>query len=257
MTRQLSRAAAAALLLWAAAPLTAAPTLSLSPAVVPLKGRPGQSTRQTLSLTNGAAQTLAFDLEARDVVVRDGRRVFLEAGETRGSIAATAVFSTRRVKVAPGQTARVDVTLTMPAGAGPRAVVVLFRGRTRIAGDPRTGATASIGTLLTFALSDGYSLAPSPLSVRPQTASSNLAFEQAFVNDGTEPVVMKGVTVILSAAGAMVAKVPSPPHRLLPGERATMRSDFAGELASGRYRALSTLDFEGRALTSSAEFTVR
>jgi hypothetical protein len=54
-----------------------------------------------------------------------------------------------------------------------------------------------------------------------------------------------------------VGKVPSSPHRLLPGERASLRADYAGELPSGRYRALATFDFAGRALSSAAEFEVQ
>jgi hypothetical protein len=253
--RWVRRAFAAAL---AATPLAgAAQTLSLSPAVVPLGGRFGQSTRQTLTLTNGTARELAFELQAHDVIVRDGVRVFVAAGEVPGSIAATAVFSTRKVSVPPGATASVEVTLTLPPAAEHRAVVALFRGVTRIRDDRGAAATASLGTLLTFALSDSYSVAASELTVRSQTPSRNLGFEQAFTNDGLEPVVLKGVTAILNADGALVGKVPSQPHRLLPGERASLRVDYAGELPSGRYRALATFDFVGRPLTRAAEFDVR
>jgi hypothetical protein len=136
-------------------------------------------------------------------------------------------------------------------------VIALFRGVTRIRQDRGAAATASLGTLLTFAVSDDYSVAASDLTVRPQTASNNLQFEQAFTNDGHEPVVLRGVTAILNAEGGIVGKVPSNPHRLLPGERTSMRLDYAGDLPSGRDRALATFDFAGHALTRSAEFEVR
>ena len=245
-----------ALALLAAPAGAVAQTLSLSPAVVPLSGRFGQSTRQTLALTNGTPLDLAFELEAKDVVVRDGQRVFVEAGEVAGSIAATAVFSARRVSVPPGAAASVDVTLTLPAAAAHRAVVVLFRGVTPIRDGRGASTTASLGTLLTFSLSDDCSVAAEELAVRPQTASSILGFEQAFANDGREPVVLKGVTVVLDAGGSIVGKAPFRPHRLLPGERASLRADHAGELPPGRYRALATFDFEGRAVTRAADFEV-
>jgi hypothetical protein len=234
-----------------------AQTLSLSPAVVPLGGQPGQSTVQTLTLTNGTGLRLEFALEAQDVVVRDGRRVFVAAGEVPGSIAATAVFSERRLELGPGQAASVDVTVTLPASAAHRAVVVLFRGLTRIAGAGGSAATASLGTLLTFTLSDERSVSPSELTVEPPTAARNLAFEQAFANDGSEPVVLKGMTVILDGGGRVVGKVPARPQRLLPGERAALRGDFGGELSPGTYRALSTFEFDGRAVVRSAAFEVR
>ena len=105
------------------------PSLSLSPAVVTTKGSFGQSITQTLLLNNGTARDMAFDMVAEDVVSRDGRRVFVPAGELKGSIASTAVFSTPMVVVKPFSTATVDVRFTMPAGSDIRAVVAMFRGK--------------------------------------------------------------------------------------------------------------------------------
>jgi hypothetical protein len=241
----------------AAPALASAQTVSLSPAVVPLGGRAGQGVRQSLSLTNTTSRTLSFALEARDVVVAGGARSFVTAGETPGSIAATAVFSAAALTVAPGATGRVEVTLTIPPAARHRAAVVLFKGTTRLGEEGRTGATISLGTLFTFALSDAFSVAPSELVVEPQTPTSNLAFQQALANDGAEPVVLKGLTVIVDASGAQRGRVPFQPHRLLPGETASLRAEYGGELPAGRYRALSTFEFEGRAATRTAEFVIR
>jgi hypothetical protein len=241
----------------AAAQAAPAQTLSLSPSVVTLRGQFAQSARQTLTLTNVTALPLTFELEARDVVVREGRRVFVPAGERSDGIAASAVFSARTVSLPPGTARSVDVTLTVPRATTQRAVVVLFRGVTRIGARGKTAATVSLGTLFTFSLSDALSVVSTRMAVRPQTAASNLALDQTFVNDGQEPVVLKGMTAILDQAGTLVGRVPSPAHRLLPGERAVLHADYAGELAKGRYRALSTFDFEGRAVTRTAEFVVR
>jgi hypothetical protein len=252
------RALRAATLAAALAPgLAGAQTLTLSPAVVPLGGHLGQSVRQTLKIDNATALALDFELQALDVVARNGRRVRLNAGEVAGSIAATAVFSARRVTV-PARAARtVDVTLTLPRATSARAVVVLFRGLTRIARAGRGAATASVGTLFTFSVGGEVAVAASDVAVSPQSAASNLRFEQTFVNSGTEPLVLRGMTVIVDAAGALVGKVPAGPQRLLPGERTSLRSEYPGELARGRYRALATYEFEGRAVTRAAEFTVR
>jgi hypothetical protein len=232
-------------------------TLTLSPAVVPLSGHLGQSVRQTLKLDNATTLPLEFELEAKDVVVRNGARTFVAAGQLAQSIAATAVFSARRVAVPPHQARTVDVTLTLPRAASHRAAVVIFRGLTRIARGSRRTATVSLGTLFTFALSDAIAVAASDVTVSPQTPARNLRFEQTFVNSGNEPVVLKGITVIVDGSGVMVGRVPAAAHRLLPGERAAVRSEYAGELPRGRYRALATYEFEGRAVTRAAEFVVR
>ncbi|MFN7132074.1 MAG: hypothetical protein ACK4N5_08325 [Myxococcales bacterium] len=243
-------------LLVAIAAPAGAQTLTLSPAVVPLKGHPGQSTTQSLTVTNATRFELAFALEARDVVVRNGERVFVDAGELPGSIAATAVFSATTVVVPPGGSRTVDVTVTLTAGAGHRAMVALFRGTTPLPQGNAT-STASLGTLLTFSISDHVSLTPSELKITPQSDSSNAAFEIALANEGEEPAVPQGVVVVLDASGRVMGKSPFETRRLLPGERATLRSEYSGELRAGTYRVIATFSYEGRSLTRAAELTIR
>jgi hypothetical protein len=233
-----------------------AQTLTLSPAVVPLRGERGQTTTQTLTLVNGLDVDLEFVLEAKDVVVRNGKRVFVAPGEVRGSIAATAVFSPRTVTVPAHESRAARVTVTLAEGAQHRAMIALFRGTTRIASGNGL-ATASLGTLLTFSVSDAVSLQSSPLSVTPQTRTRNTTLEQVLSDDGAEPVVTKGVAVILDAKGAIVGRTSFDPQRLLPGERLAFRSEYPGELGPGKYRVLSTFEFAGRSLTRSAELVVR
>src|SRR5215471_5898500 len=77
-----------------AAPLTGQsglpPSISLSPAVIMARGTFGQGLTQTLSLTNNTSAEFAFDMEAEDVLIQNGKRVYVPAGETQNSIAATA-----------------------------------------------------------------------------------------------------------------------------------------------------------------------
>jgi hypothetical protein len=230
----------------------AAQSLTLSPAVVPLLGRPGQSTTQHLTLFNGTSQAHSFELVAKDVVVRDGQRQFVDAGELRGSIAATAVFSARSLRVPPGQERAVDVTVTLPAQMPCRAIVVMFQGTTLIGGR----ATASIGSLLTFDLAGRLSISPGGLQVAPPTTSTNARFTIPVINDGTEPTIVRGVAAILDASGALVGKVAIEPHRLLPGERAELHADYPGELRTGSYRIAATIESAKRAWSRSAGLDV-
>ena len=231
-------------------------TLSLSPAAVMLRGDFGQSTTQTLTVVNGTSRAFSFELVAQDVVVRDGKRVFVDAGTLPGSIAATAVFSRRRVEIAPHTTASVDVTVTLPPGTPQRAVVALFRGTNRVMSG-NVPMTASLGTLLTFTASDDAQLAAAPLQVRAQTASTNLGFTQKCTNTGREPLVAKGVLAVLDGKGALVGKSALETRRLIPGESASLGGEYAGELAPGRYRLFVTYEFEGRSTSQSAEVEVR
>jgi hypothetical protein len=254
MTMRL-RASLAVLGLLAAPPLSAQ-SLSLSPAVVELKGTLGQSSTQILTLTNGLKTPLAFDLVAQDVVVKDGVRTFLEAGEQADSMAATAVFLPASIVVPAGGSKSVSVTITARPPAAHRAVVALFRGRTRVA-NGQTGTIASLGALLTFTLSDQIQITAAELVVQPPGAATLLSFTEDLTNTGAEPAIVKGVAAILDAGGRLVGRAPFEAHRLLPRERGVMRADYPGELAAGAYRAVATFEYEGRALTKSAEFVVR
>src|SRR2546425_7579099 len=65
--------------------VTAPPSISLSPAVIMAKGAFGQGLTQELTLTNQTGRDFAFELLAEDVVIKDGKRVFVPAGETANS----------------------------------------------------------------------------------------------------------------------------------------------------------------------------
>lgn len=231
-------------------------TLSLSPAVVMLRGDFGQSASQTLTFVNGTSRAFSFDLVAQDVVVRDGKRTFVDAGIVPGSIAATAVFSRKHVDVPPGATAAVQMTVTLPAATQQRAVVAMFRGTNKVLSG-NVPISASLGTLLTFTVSDDVQLAAAPVALRPQTAATNLGFTQSCTNAGREPLVAKGVMAVLDAKGALVGKATLTPHRLIPGESATLGAEYAGELDPGRYRVFVTYEYEGRTASHSAEVEVR
>lgn len=230
--------------------------LSLSPAVVMLRGEHGQSTTQTLTLVNATSREFEFDLVAQDVITRDGARAFVEAGSIAGSIAATAVFSEKHVRVAPGKSASVTVTVTVPPGTTQRAMVAMFRGTTEVMSG-NVPMRASLGSLLTFATSDAVAMDAAPLVVRAQSATANLGVAHACTNSGTEPFVAKGVLAILDDKGALVGKAPLQSRRLLPGESVELGGEYGGELEPGRYRVLVTYDYEGQTLTRSAEVHVR
>jgi hypothetical protein len=230
--------------------------LTVTPAVVMLRGDAGQSTTQRLRLTNGASHPFSFELVAEDVIVRDGQRIFAPAGSLAGSIAATAVFSQKNVTVKPGETVTVDVTITIPQNTPVRGVVALFRGNDRIVRGS-TAMTASIGTLMTFALSDARAVDAGDVKIVPQSATANATFVQHVVNSGTEPLVARGMAAILDGHGTLIGKAPLSTRRLLPGEQTDLRGEYQGELARGHYRVLLTCDAEGKTVTRTAEMEVR
>ena len=230
--------------------------LTLSPAVVMLRGTYGQSTTQRVAMTNGTSQPFSCDVVVEDVIVRDGRRQFAAAGANAGSIAATAVASPRSLTIRSGETAFVTVTVTIPQETNGRAVVVLLRGKTSII---RNGVPMfpSLGALMTVALSNDVALTTAAMRVSPPTATATASVAQTCTNSGREPLVARGVMAILDSRGALVGKSVIEPKRLLPHETMELRSDYPGDLAPGHYRVMLTVGYEGQTLIRSAEMDVR
>jgi hypothetical protein len=233
--------------------------ISLSPSVVMLAGQPGQAHRQTLRLTNHTSRELAFRLEAQDVVADEGRRTFLAAGERAGSVAATAVFSSKEIVIAPGAVGTVDVTLTMPRASAIRGVAAIFRGQTVVGNQRGVAMTASLGALMTFTLSADTRIEGAAPEVSEQTETSNLGLTEWVTNVGAEPVVAGGAAALLNESGTLVGKVPVEAQRLMPGERLAFKAEYPDLLPAGRYRAILSLEYDDHArkvLTRTAEFAV-
>jgi hypothetical protein len=233
------------------------PSIALSPAVIMARGGFGQSLTQTLTFTNNTGMDLAFDLEAQDVVVKDGKRVFVAAGELPGSIAATAVFAPKSLMVKAHTSAPVEVRLTLPEKTDIRAVSAIFMGTDKLqTSSSAVAMTASLASLVTFNLSDAVNLTQEPAHVMPASNTENMKVSQFLVNAGSEPVVPEGTAAVLNAKGVLAGKATFAPQRLLPGERLEFVAEFPDQLSAGDYRALCTFQFEGKTLTSVTEFKV-
>jgi hypothetical protein len=231
-------------------------SVSLAPAVVMVRCKFSQSYSQMLTLTNQTQQEFVFEMVAEDVVVRDGKRGFVPAGETPHGIAATAVFSQRQVVVKPGQSATVGVTFTVPAETPLRAAVALFRGLNKISSSGPVMMTASLGALFTFSVSENFQIEGSPVAVTAQSTTANLGISQVLTNTGTEPVIAGGIAALLDETGTLVGKASFEQKRLLPGERLPFRAEYPAELKTGRYRVYASFQYEEKVITNSRDFTV-
>src|SRR5579862_1061249 len=125
-------------------------SIALSPAIIMVRCKPGQSTTQVLTIVNHTANEVSFKLATEDVVVREGKRSFSPAGHIANGIAANAVASPASVSVKAGEEASVQVTFTLPPETEQRAVATFFRSRVVSAANGAVGLGASLGTLITF-----------------------------------------------------------------------------------------------------------
>jgi hypothetical protein len=108
-------------------PLTGAASLTTAPALILLPDNPGQTTTQTLVVNNSTIYEFTFELEGKDLIVREGKAVFLPAGELTDSIASNLLFSKKSVNVKAGQSASFDVTLTVPRQTLVRGVLIVLK----------------------------------------------------------------------------------------------------------------------------------
>jgi len=231
-------------------------SIALSPAVIMVRCKLGQSTTQTLTIINHTGNEVRFNLASEDVVVREGKRLYSPAGQVANGIAARSVASPATVVLKAGEEASVQVTFTVPPQTAQRAVATFFRGGVVAAGDGTVGLGASLGTLITFNVSSDYKVEAGPVQASLQTPTANLILSEELHNSGSEPVVPKGVVVILNASGKRVAKASFSSQRLLPDERLIFAATNPAQLAPGHYRTLSSFEFEGKVFTSAGEFTI-
>lgn len=233
-------------------------SLSLTPAVIMAKGTFGQSLTQRLTINNNTPATFRFDMVAEDVVVKNGKRVFVPAGESPDSIAASAVFSPKEIVAPPHTSATVLMTVTLPQKTPLRAMVAVFHTKRVITTDQKgVGLTASIGTLITFNLTNDVAVSIGPLQIHPPTDTTNLSMDTDLTNTGTEPALPKGTAAILNSRGHLVGKAPFTIKRLLPGEKLNFHAEYPGTLPAGSYRALCTFVFGGKTQSVQSGFTIQ
>jgi len=233
-------------------------SISLSPAVIMAKGTYGQSLTQKLTINNQTTNIFHFEMMAEDIAVRDGKRVFLPAGDLENGIAATAVFSPKEVIAPPNTSASVDVTVTIPDKTPVRAIAAIFRAQSSVSPSAGSvGLVASMGTLLTFNLSPDVAITADPVKVNLPTDTTNLSFEQTLANTGAEPVIPKGVAAILNDQNHLVGKAAFGSQRLLPGEKLVYRAEYSDQLKPGNYHVLCTFQYEEKTETLSADFAVK
>ena len=229
--------------------------ISISPAALSLKGHAGQTTTQNFKLSNLTDSPYVFKIEVADVLVENGKRNFLPAGQNAGSIAALTVLPITHVELQPGQVTIVPVTFALPAETRIRAVAVFFRGQA-----PQTKygpkVRMNLGAVVDFSTSDNVTLQIAAPQLAPQTAATNTSVTEELANVGEEPVIVKGVAAILNGPGKLVGRAEFEQKRMLPGERNALHATYPSALPPGKYRILCSLEYAGRLVTRTAEFVI-
>ncbi len=224
--------------------------LVLTPAAISLKGLPGNSYTQSITIKNTTSTSLMFHLEVEDVVVEAGKRKFVPAGQVADGAAQYVRLPIEPFRLQPGSDSSVPVTFVMPPPTGSRGVAVFFVSEP-FGDDQRTKMRIRLGAVVDFTISDAIALNTGEPVVTPSNSTANAVVTQSLDNVGTEPVIAKGVAVILDLSGKLVGKAIFTQRRLFPGEHDSIRAEYAGTLAPGKYRLLCTLAYAGRSSTKS------
>jgi hypothetical protein len=124
-------------------------TISLTPTLSVVECEPGRSATQTLTIANETPSELTFEVVARDLLVRDGKAVFLPAGAALNGIAATAVFSEKYFNVKPHQTTTVSIEFIVHPQTTARGMLILLQGTDKVAFG-KTTMTANLGAVITI-----------------------------------------------------------------------------------------------------------
>src|SRR5438270_3066021 len=85
-------------------------TITVSPASLSLKGHAGQTATHNFKLSNFTDAPYIFKIDVADVIVEEGKRNFIPAGQSPGSIAALSVLPVTHIELKPGETTTVPVT---------------------------------------------------------------------------------------------------------------------------------------------------
>ncbi len=233
-----------------------ASTITIAPASLSLKGSAGKMYTQNFKVANSTDVPYTFKVDIADVVVEDGKRKFVPAGQTPSSLAATVTSLRTEIVLAPGEETSIPVTFIMPFESRIRAVAVFFHGVPKRLGTNQQRILLNLGAVVDFSLTNEVVLDSLPLEVSTQTPTTNTTIRQELTNIGPEPTIVRGAVAFLDQSGKLIGKSAFEQKRILPGERNTVHAELASTLPSGKYRVVSSLEYSGETLTRTADLLI-
>jgi hypothetical protein len=153
-------------------------TLSLSPTFSVLQVEPGASASQVLALANNTGSELTFEVAVLDVEVRDGKTVYLRAGDMPNSIAASAVLSQRYLNIKPRDKTSLTVTFTVHPQTASRGLLILLKGTDRATFGGTMSLTPTLGSLVTIILPENSAAPIAGTEAGPLSRPVDYAFSQ-------------------------------------------------------------------------------
>jgi hypothetical protein len=172
--------------------------ISLTPTLSAITCEPGRSAKQTLTLLNDTPNELSFEVVVNDLVVRDGKAVFLPAGAALNGIAATAVFAEKYFNVKPQQTKRISIEFTVHPQTTSRGILVMLQGTDKLAFGKAT-VTANLGAVITIDAPESAAAGLDGVGAGPSAGKDDFSLSQWAADAASSSLAMQQATL---AAGA-------------------------------------------------------
>lgn len=250
--------------------------IAISPSVIRLSSKPGQSQRATVRVINNGLTPTQVVTEVSDVgnvVDQEGKlsRQFFPPGTLPYSCAKWTLLQDQEFKLASEEHKDVTFLISSPAeSTGGSACVVFFRGiplvETEVPGGPAEARTTiqiqpRLGAMVFYEIEGTVQRTGSLLSLahEPPGATTPLRILYVFKNSGNADILITGTFYVLDQTKALVAKGDLTPLRTFPGDEGGSETEWTGTLPPGSYRLVVTFELGPDAqevIVKELDFTV-
>jgi hypothetical protein len=241
-------------------------SVGLAPAQIVTDFKPGMPFEYSLNVANNGNETTELHVQISDFWYNEkNEKVFNAPGTSPRSAANWIQFVPEKFQVKPGGTQKMTAIITPPPDARGGYYAVLFVESKPVATNKQTEDGKRVFTnmrigclvLLTAKSSEAYNVSINDLKLVPPADNRSLSLTFALDNESNTHIFPQAKLAILSPDHKLVAKAESEIKRFLPGQKDSMKVDWAGELSSGDYTAVLSLVYGGTQVeTRQIAFTV-
>jgi len=250
------RACVFPILVWIALLLCAgesrAQSIGMAPAQVVQKFKPGVPFEFELSTVNNGETPVEMSVQITDFWYNEkNEKVFPAPGSSPRSAANWIQFVPERFVAASHGTQKMKAIVTPPADASGGYYAVLFvESKPQLSFDHTadgktvfTNMRLGCLVLLSAEKSEQYKVEVSGVQITPPGANQGLDLRFDVFNGSNVHIFPLPRVAVLDAQHKLVAKAESEMKRFLPGQKDSMRVNWAGTLPPGDYTAVLTLAY--------------
>lgn len=250
--------------------------IAISPSVIRLSSKPGQSQRTTVRVLNNGLTPTQVVTEVSDVgnvADQNGKlsRQFFPAGTLPFSCAKWVLLQDQKFKLASQEHKDVTFLMSPPAeSSGGSACVVFFRGIPLVETEVPQGPTEArttiqiqprLGAMVFYEIEGTVKRTGNILSLahEPPTSASPLRILYVFKNSGNADILITGTFYVLDQKKTLVAKGDLTPLRTFPGDEGGSETEWTGTLPQGAYHLVVTFELGPDAqevIVKELDFTV-